>query len=148
MPDLKMVSEKDKKQNINEKILDAISDLIWQDVSEMQAKAKDKAQQKKFYVAEMDRARKEYREVVIKRNYENIEDVSLAVDNLVVATSAFNGHCVLSVAECLKISKYTRSIIEIEKNRRGEIVYSGLTDLDDNELENEVEEILRKRREA
>jgi len=129
---LKIASK--EKPNTNEKILDAISDLIWSDVDEMQQKAKDKPKQKQYFVNELNRARKDYREVVLKGNFEDPKEILLVVGNLVAATAAFNSHCILSVAEALKIAKYTRTILEIEKNRRSELVYNGLTDLDDDEL--------------
>lgn len=147
-PNLKAIAKREDQAVINEKILDTISELIWLDVSEMREKAKDKPVQKKYFVTELTRARKAYIEVVAKGNYENIEDVALTVENLLSATAAFNSHCIVSVAEALKIAKYTRTILEIEKNRRDEVVYNGLTDLDDSELWEQVQSIFDKKAKA
>lgn len=131
--------------NQNEQILETISSLIDQDLDAIKDKIKDKPKQKKFILLELELARAFYKDNVLDAVNPKIEVVICAVERLQNATGSLTNYGLLSVAESLKISKYTRSILEIERNKRDELTFAGISDLSDQEtLKRSVEVIKEK----
>ena len=133
------------ENNQNERILEIISELIDDDLNAIKDKTKDKPNQKKFILKELEAARKHYTAVTTGDNLPDIETIVSAVERLNMATGALNNFGYLTIQESLKIAKYTRSILDIERNKRDELTFAGISDLSDQETLLRAVEVLNKK---
>lgn len=131
-------------ESSNSQLLESITDLIKIDVDEMHSKQQDKPKQKNYILSALVEARLMIDN--LDRSLMTAQEKRLVREDLRVATDAFNNMSKLQVAEALKLAKYVRIILDIERNKRNEIAQHGITDLSDDELVNQCALIIAEKK--
>lgn len=111
-------------------LLDDIVDLIEDDIKFIRDKNQDKAAQKKILKRALSRARNRY---ISEENVGN-EPSKETKKALNAATAVYNKFSYLEIEEGRKLSEYARIIIDIEKYKREDNEYHGISNLSDEEL--------------